>query len=184
MLVGEGGQGVQTIAKILTRAAFKSNYHASYIPNFGTEQRGGISLSFIQISPQSIISPKFKICDIFIIVSNRDVERSLRYIGPQTHVLYDDHLIKPSSISKLERRTKNLVAIDAFTRSITDFTERTFNVIVLGILVGLVDSKLKEKVISEMDTKFEKYYKKKSKLKEMNHRAFKTGLTLTQQEDS
>ena len=32
---GEGGQGVQTIAKIFTSAAFKSNMGVAYMPSFG-----------------------------------------------------------------------------------------------------------------------------------------------------
>lgn len=184
MLVGEGGQGIQTVAKILTRAAFKNKYHASYIPNFGTEQRGGVSLSFVQVSKDTIISPKFKTADIFIIVSNRDVERSLRYIGPQTHVLYDDHLIKKASITKLQARSKNFVPINAFNLATSEFSERSFNVIILGILIGLVDPDLKEAVIDEMHAKFEKYYTKKKSLKEDNQKAFETGLRLTLPQDS
>lgn len=40
-LAGEGGQGVQSVAMILTEAAALEGKEILYIPNFGVEQRGG-----------------------------------------------------------------------------------------------------------------------------------------------
>lgn len=180
MIVGEGGQGIQTVAKILTSASFTHNYHTSYLPNFGTEQRGGISIAFVQISTQHIITPKFKVADIFLIVSNRNIERTLGYVGTQTHVLCDVSLLTPATVEKLKKRSRSVFPIDAFQHAITRFTERNYNVIILGILVGLIDPKLSSEVLSKMDTTFDKYYRKDSKLKALNHQSFELGLTLTQ----
>ena len=52
-LAGEGGQGVQSIAEIMAEAAYENNQQALYIPNFGLEQRGGVSIAFIQFSDAS-----------------------------------------------------------------------------------------------------------------------------------
>jgi 2-oxoglutarate ferredoxin oxidoreductase subunit gamma len=46
-LAGEGGQGVQSIAEILAEAANEGGKNALYIPNFGVEQRGGVSIAFV-----------------------------------------------------------------------------------------------------------------------------------------
>ena len=69
-LAGEGGQGVQAIAQIMVNAAFNEGKNACYLPNFGLEQRGGVSLSFVQISDSEIGAPKFKISDIVIALSH------------------------------------------------------------------------------------------------------------------
>ena len=42
VLAGEGGQGVQSIAKILVEAGYEAGKEVLYIPNFGVEQRGGV----------------------------------------------------------------------------------------------------------------------------------------------
>lgn len=182
ILVGEGGQGIQTIAKIITRAAFEKKYHASYIPNFGTEQRGGLSLSFIQVSHSPIISPKFSAADIFVIVTDRHIERSLRYISPYTNVVYDQGLLSTQTVSKLKSKSSSIFAIDAFSQATTKLTERSFNVILLGLLTGLIDEELKSQTINVMDTKFSKYYVKNPELKKSNHVAFELGFKLTQPE--
>ena len=46
VLAGEGGQGVQSIAKILVEAGYEAGKQILYIPNFGVEQRGGVSIAF------------------------------------------------------------------------------------------------------------------------------------------
>jgi len=181
VMIGEGGQGIQTVAKIVTHSAFEFGYHASYLPNFGTEQRGGLSIAFIQISESEIISPKFKTADLFILVSNRDVARTLQYIGPTTNVLYDEDILLEDAKQQLARHSKNLVPIRAFYQATHAFTERSFNVILLGIIIGLVDLNLKELAVAQMTEKFKKYYEKKPELKTTNEQAFQLGLTMTTQ---
>ncbi|MDO4542586.1 MAG: 2-oxoacid:acceptor oxidoreductase family protein, partial [Bacillota bacterium] len=58
MLAGEGGQGVQSVAAILSEASYAAGREVMYIPNFGVEQRGGVSIAFMQISDEVIGSPK------------------------------------------------------------------------------------------------------------------------------
>lgn len=182
ILVGEGGQGIQTIAKILTHAAFEFGYHTSYLPNFGTEQRGGLSIAFLQLSQTTIISPKFKHADLFAIVSNRDIKRITQYIGSATHVLYDTDLLEPAAARTFSALSRNVVPITAFRHATTSFSERSFNVILLGILTGLIDHNLAPTVLKEMNSKFAKYYEKTPELKTTNEHAFNLGLSMTHHE--
>lgn len=179
LLVGEGGQGVQTLAKILAKAAFEYGYHSSYIPNFGTEQRGGISLAYIQVSCTGIIYPKFQIADVFIVLSSRDIDRTLRHIGQQTHVVYDSTLVTKSAVTKLGARTKHLTPMNSFEMAINKLTERSFNIIILGILTGLVDKNLSSNVLKNMTQKFQHYYDKDPKLAALNKQAFDLGIQMT-----
>jgi hypothetical protein len=89
VLAGEGGQGVQTVAEILAEAANEEGKQALYIPNFGVEQRGGVSVAYVQISDRQIGAPKFQTGDIVIALSDRAVHRTQKYVGPQTTFVYD-----------------------------------------------------------------------------------------------
>lgn len=178
IIVGEGGQGVQTVAKLLAKAGFEMGYHTSYIPNFGTEQRGGLSISFVQVSCDEIVSPKFQTADVFILLSSRDTERTLRYIGPETTIIYDRHLVNKKIASRLESMSDKVAGIDAFNTAIDKLTERSLNIIILGTLVGIVDPELIDVVTDQMNQKFKKYYIKRPKLQDLNNKALEIGLNL------
>ncbi len=180
MLVGEGGQGIQTVAKVTAKTAFQSDYHVSYIPNFGTEQRGGISIGFVRISCDPIVSPKFQTADVFVIVTSRNFERTLRYIGKKTSVIYDPGFVSAKIQKQLKKKTDTVASVDAFKYATESLTERSFNIVILGLVTGLVDPDMTDKALDVMDEKFDKYYKKKPELKDLNHKAFEYGFKLTQ----
>lgn len=98
-IAGEGGQGVQMIAEILAEAANQMGKNAIYIPNFGVEQRGGVSIAFVQISDGPIGAPKFVEADILIPVSPRAVERTTMHAGADTVYIYDDSLVAPAEVA-------------------------------------------------------------------------------------
>lgn len=98
-LGGEGGQGVQSAADILAQAAFEEGREVLYIPNFGIEQRGGVSLAFVQIGDKPIGSPKFKQADLIVALSVRSLERLQPYIRAESTILYDSSLLAPPEVS-------------------------------------------------------------------------------------
>jgi len=97
-IAGEGGQGVQSIAEILAEAANAEGKNALYIPNFGVEQRGGVSIAFVQISDEHIGAPKFQKADILIPLTPRAIGRTAMYAGKDTLYIYDNSLIDPSEV--------------------------------------------------------------------------------------
>lgn len=89
-LAGEGGQGVQLVAELLAEAANHEGKEAIYIPNFGVEQRGGVSIAYVQISDKPIGAPKFKAADIVVALSDRAIDRTKVHVGAQTIFVYDN----------------------------------------------------------------------------------------------
>lgn len=87
LIAGEGGQGIQTAAQVLAKAAFKEKQNVLYIPNFGVEQRGGASIAFLVIDKKPIVYPKFEKADILVILSERIKNRVVRYQGPETKII-------------------------------------------------------------------------------------------------
>lgn len=98
-LAGEGGQGVQSIAEILAEAAYEGGKNALYIPNFGVEQRGGVSIAYVQISDGPIGAPKFQKADILIPLSPRAVKRTKVHAGKNTVYIYDNSLIQEAEVN-------------------------------------------------------------------------------------
>ncbi len=101
LLAGEGGQGIQSIAEILAEAANSEGKEALYIPNFGVEQRGGISMAYLQITEagNKIGAPKFELADILIALSSRAIARTSHHAGKDTIYIYDNSLIEASQVN-------------------------------------------------------------------------------------
>lgn len=93
-LAGEGGQGVQLVGEVLAEAAHRSGLESLYIPNFGVEQRGGVSIAFVQISDRPIGAPKFKKADVLVALSKRAVARTKVYIQPNTTYIFESSALE------------------------------------------------------------------------------------------
>ena len=129
LIAGEGGQGVQTIAKILTMALEKSGQHVSYIPQFGPEQRGTPSVAFIQFSEDPIRYPRFETADYFIVLRKRALPVALKFIGKETEVLFDSSTIARTLIQQTSNKVWGLPATKIASEK---FNEKSFNLMILA----------------------------------------------------
>jgi len=131
LLAGTGGQGVQTLAHVLSHAAFKSNMQVSLVSNYGLEQRGGMSLAYLQISTAVITAPRFSEPDYLFLMSEEARPRIVKYI----------------------KKTKHFIETEKYKEILkqNDLGIQSFNVLLLGIVSKLLcDSKLvSEKIIRE-----------------------------------
>ncbi len=154
LLAGDGGQGVQLISKILSNSVFESGLDIMQIPNYGLEQRGGVSLSFIKISEDEIVYPKFSQADVVLILSDQARERIKNYIGDKTEKI---------DILDFKDRLKE--------QSISLFS---FNIFFLGVIL----KKLKENKIDILENAFKLLEEKLSTKPnwEENKKAFEMGL--------
>ncbi len=56
-LAGAGGDGAQTAALLLTRAAINEGFDSTHIPSYGPESRGGTSYADVRIAADEVLSP-------------------------------------------------------------------------------------------------------------------------------
>ena len=56
-LAGAGGDGAQTAAMLITRAAINEGFDATHIPSYGPESRGGTSYADVRIAEDEVLSP-------------------------------------------------------------------------------------------------------------------------------
>jgi 2-oxoglutarate ferredoxin oxidoreductase subunit gamma len=175
-LAGEGGQGVQSVAQILMDAAALEGKEALYIPNFGIEQRGGVSIAFVQIGDEKIGAPKFKIGDIVIALSDRAVRRTQMYVGPQTLFVYDSGI--QGVEGDLPKNAKQVLAIPALEIATKKLKPRVFNILIMGAVIGATHvvtlDKAKESIEKRLGYKFEK----NPELRELDFKALQEGINL------
>ncbi len=178
-LAGEGGQGVQSIAEILAEAAYNENKQTIYIPNFGLEQRGGVSIAFIQFSDKRIGAPKFNKADVVIALSERAVERTIGYSDQNTLYVYDSGF--KVDAEELPKEAKKIIGIPAVDTANHELHPRVFNIIIMGAVIGLTNvvsfEAAKEALVHKLAYKFEK----NPDLRELNFKALEIGRKMAEE---
>jgi 2-oxoglutarate ferredoxin oxidoreductase subunit gamma len=157
LFAGEGGQGIQAAAEILAKAAFLDGKKSLYIPNFGVEQRGGVSLAFVVIDEKEVVYPKFEKADILAIFADRSFKRIKRYISKETRII-----LGPATTQNL---TKSIKVKE------NGLPAKVWNILVLGKINNLGKIVSKKSLIKAMEERFRKYFEKDSKIKEINLKA-------------
>ncbi|MCR4400189.1 MAG: 2-oxoacid:acceptor oxidoreductase family protein [Syntrophomonadaceae bacterium] len=177
-LAGEGGQGVQVVAEIIAEAAYDEGKQAIYIPNFGLEQRGGVSVAFIQVSDTRIGAPKFHTGDVVVALSSRAVRRTHQYSGPQTLYVYDSSFeLSPQDYPP---QAKQVLGIPALERS-KAIHPRVFNIIVMGLVVGLTGIVSYDALKQALDKKLGYKFEKNPALRDMNYQALDAGIEMARE---
>ncbi|MDA8337529.1 MAG: 2-oxoacid:acceptor oxidoreductase family protein [Peptococcaceae bacterium] len=176
MLAGEGGQGVQSVAEIIAEAANEQGREVLYIPNFGVEQRGGVSIAFLQIGDSPIGSPKFETGDIVVALSDRAITRTVQYVGPATVFVYDAGI--EGAQTHLPQNAGRVLGIPAIDVAKRELHPRVFNIIIMGAVIratGVVpEDAAKAAIEKQLGYKFEK----DPQLRELNFKAIDRGAEL------
>lgn len=147
LIAGEGGQGIQVIAQILSKAVFYNNEGALYIPNFGVEQRGGVSLAFIVTDQKTPVYPKFEKADILAVLSSRSLTRIENFRDKKTIVIRG-----PAVNGGLK----------------TGLPPKVWNIFVLGQINKIGKAVPKDILIKAMSERFEQQYCKRPELRKLN----------------
>lgn len=174
VLAGEGGQGVQSVAKILVEAGYEAEKKVLYIPNFGVEQRGGVSIAFCQISDEEIGEPRFSKADIVVMLSDRAIERCSVYVDENTTVIYDTSVCH----TKPNVKAKEVIGLPANQIANDELSARVFNIIVLGVILKATEVVDIDYAKKAMEKALGKKFDAKPQLRELNFKAMERGMDL------
>jgi 2-oxoglutarate ferredoxin oxidoreductase subunit gamma len=178
VITGEGGQGIQLLSHALAKAAFLEGLNVVYMPNYGVEQRGGVSIGYLQIGKGEIGFPKFKEADFCVVLCDRAVARTKEYLGGKTLYVYDSGQIHGSSLKDIPAEKLPIPATETAT---VKLEPRVSNMIIAGALlteIPEISVKTFEKVIDEL---LADKYKKKPQLKNLNRKALEYGKRLAKE---
>ncbi len=170
LLAGEGGQGIQTIAKIITDVAADQSMNVSYIPIFGVEQRGTPSVALIILSHEQIYYPRFDQADIVVVLQKRAIASVEKYIDKKTKVIFDSSTLSPKDFSQ---KPDTFLGLPATKIAHENHAPKSFNLIVTGKL-GQILNLDKDKVWAKIERQLGKKMKT-AEIRESNKSALETG---------
>jgi 2-oxoisovalerate ferredoxin oxidoreductase beta subunit len=92
-LAGAGGDGAQTAALLLTRAAIEQGFDATNIPSYGPESRGGTSYADVHIAAGEVLNPAAPEPDILVAFNAPSLAKFAPSVPAGGLILYDSTVI-------------------------------------------------------------------------------------------
>ncbi len=92
-LAGSGGDGAQTVALLLTKAAINEGFDATHIPSYGPESRGGTSYADVHIAREEVLSPGAPSPHVFVAFNAPSLDKFSETVRPGGIIIYDSSVI-------------------------------------------------------------------------------------------
>ena len=92
-LAGAGGDGAQTAAMLITRAAISEGFDSTHIPSYGPESRGGTSYADVHVAMNEVLSPAAPHPHLLVAFNAPSLAKFGPTVRPGVIVIYDSSVI-------------------------------------------------------------------------------------------
>ncbi len=92
-LAGAGGDGAQTAALLIARAAISLGFDATHIPSYGPESRGGTSYADVHLAEHEVLNPAAPTPDVLVAFNAPSLAKFAGTVVPGGLILYDSTMI-------------------------------------------------------------------------------------------
>lgn len=168
---GSGGQGIMSAGITLAATAIEMGKHATYLPEYGPEQRGGSAKCTVVISEDPIVSPLPKLCDNLIVMNEQAYAKFSEDIKDGGVLLANACRVKD-----IEREDNvRVISAPVDDLALELGNPKTANIILIGILIGATGIVTREAFVDSLTAKFKD---KKPGVLEMNIRALDKGIEI------
>lgn len=90
---GVGGQGVLTLGMILAEGSASLGKNVTYIPEYGSEMRGGDAATKIQIDDEPIVWPYMEDMNVFAVLHQSQVDKYIDMLENHGTVFAEEELV-------------------------------------------------------------------------------------------
>ena len=130
-LAGAGGDGAQTAALLITKAAINEGFDATHIPSYGPESRGGTSFADVHVARHEVLSPAAPAPHALVAFNAPSLDQFGPTVKKDGFVIYDSSVI--SKVPKLAKGVRVFpVPCSEIAKSLG--TPLVKNVVALGAL--------------------------------------------------
>ena len=168
---GSGGQGIMSAGITLAQTAIDMGKHATYLPEYGPEQRGGSAKCTVVISDEPIISPLPKCCDNLIVMNEQAYAKFYEDLKPGGVLLANASRVKEAN--DRSDVTAILAPVDDIALALGN--PKAANIVLLGVLIGATGIVSREAFVKSLEAKFKA---KKPEVLAMNIQALDQGIAL------
>lgn len=170
VISGSGGQGVMSAGIMIAGTAVSAGKYATFLPEYGPEQRGGSAKCTVVVNDEEIISPLMAKCDTLITMN----EQSYKKFGASLKA--GGILIANTSrvLSEITRDDITVVRIPADDIAVELGSIKCANILLIGALIGAEAGIITEEaMLNSLEAKFGS---KKKEVLELNKVALSKGI--------
>ncbi|HVN82163.1 MAG TPA: 2-oxoacid:acceptor oxidoreductase family protein [Terriglobia bacterium] len=165
-IAGFGGQGVLFMGVALATVAMKEGYHATWLPSYGPEMRGGTANCNVVFSHRPIGTPLVDYPDILIAMNAPSLKRFQNQVKSGGLIVYDSAIISDSP----EASGREILPVPAAKMAHELGDHRVANVIILGAMLAKCPILRRTNVYAALEESVEN-----ENLRQLNRRAFEAG---------
>ena len=171
---GSGGQGIMSAGIMLAHAAIDMGKHATFLPEYGPEQRGGSAKCTVIISDDEIVSPLTKKCDNLVALNEQAFNKFSDTVKEGGRLIANSSLVT----SDISAEGINAIGVPVDDIALEVGSIKVANVVIIGVLIGATDVVSKDIFVQSLEAKFKE---KKPEILEMNMKALEKGIAFGQQ---
>ena len=165
---GFGGQGVMSIGKSLVEAAVAEGMHATWVPSYGPEMRGGTANCEVVLSEEPVGSPVFTYPTELIAMNLPSLHKFEDKVQPGGIIFVNSSIIE----DKVQRTDVKAVYVPCDTIADELGNKKVSNMVMLGAYIAATGA-LKTETIKEMLVHM--FTGPKAKLVDLNMKALEKG---------
>lgn len=170
VISGSGGQGVMSAGIMIAQTAVAAGKYATYLPEYGPQQRGGSAKCTVVVNDAEVVSPLMAKADTLIIMNEQAYQKFGKSIKP------GGILIGNTSRITSEVKTDGITFVDvpADDLAVELGNIKCANIILIGALIGADEGIItEESMLNSLEAKFAK---KKKEVLDLNKLALAKGI--------
>ncbi len=171
IISGAGGQGGMSVGSSLAASAVEGGKHATFMPLYGPEQRGGSAKCTVIISDEEILSPLPRQADGLIAMN----EASFKKFTPEVKAggVLVRNINRTTSV--LKRTDVDVVDVPCDDLAVELGSPQTAGIILIGAMIGFSDMMDPAIFMASLEHKFAA---KGEAIVELNRKALEKGLEI------
>lgn len=170
VISGSGGQGVMSAGIMIAQTAVSSGKYATYLPEYGPEQRGGSAKCTVVVNDEEIISPLMAKCDTLITMNEQSYAKFCKSLKAGGVLVANTNRVT----SEIKRDDISIVRVPADDIAVELGNIKCANIILIGALIGSETGIISEEaMLKSLEAKFAS---KKKTILELNKAALAKGI--------
>jgi 2-oxoisovalerate ferredoxin oxidoreductase beta subunit len=166
-IAGFGGQGVLSLGRLLSESAMLLDYHATWLPSYGPEMRGGTAHCHVNISTRRIGSPLVSESDVLIAMNLPSLDKFEGYVREGGVIFVNSSLIQ----REVQRADVELVRVPATEIADELGQTKAANMVMLGAYAGYTGLLSTESVLAAAERLV-----KREDFRAINEKAIRRGI--------